>query len=231
MAHCLKGLLGGDKVRFRDYPVLASYFNLKTEAEMKLAFTPRSPVLLYCGGNGPKSLAVAGRLMDGLIYGPSFVPAVRVGKLEDVLTIADNAATEASTQKRLRKVAEINVSLSSNARSARDFPRPFVASMVVSLRESGYTAEDFLRLGVKPTGVDRLEQAYRHGATYEEAAALVTEDMIDATIIAGNMDSCKERITEVCQAAREHGFHQVMFSKLGPDYREAMRLLADVVSR
>src|SRR5688500_15204445 len=71
-AQSVRSLLDGDTVRFADYPAVASYFNLVPGAPFQLNFAPRSPVLLYCGGNGPRALAVGGASMDGIIFGGTF---------------------------------------------------------------------------------------------------------------------------------------------------------------
>ena len=64
-AQCLNRLLAGDEVNIGDYPTVTSYFNLNPDAKFQLNFRPKTPIRLYCGGNGPKSLAVGGECTDG----------------------------------------------------------------------------------------------------------------------------------------------------------------------
>jgi hypothetical protein len=101
--------------------------------------------------------------------------------------------------------------------------------MVTNVYRMGYTADELARLGASPEQVGALDAAYRRGAGREEIAALVTDEMLDATVVAGDLDACAPRLGEVCRAAVGHGFQQVMFSKLGPDYGEAVRLLSDAL--
>lgn len=225
-AGMLRRLLTGDGVRFAEYPALTSYFNLSPDGEGRLGMRPPGPVVLYGGGNGPRALAVAGRTMDGVIYGGSFVAAARGGTIGRSMEIADRAAGRTAPGKTLRKVAEINVSLSADRAAARRYAGPFAATVIDHLRATGYAADDFRRLGVEPEDVERLVAARRAGATEDAAAAMVTDGMIDATVIAGDPEACAPRLGAACAAAVRLGFHQVMFSKLGPDYNEAITLLA-----
>jgi len=53
--------------------------------------------------------------------------------------------------------------------------------------------------------------------------------MIDAVFVAGGPEFCRERMIEVNKTAQDHGFQQLMFSELGPDVHESMKLLCDNV--
>ncbi|HLY21003.1 MAG TPA: LLM class flavin-dependent oxidoreductase [bacterium] len=226
-AGMLRHLLAGDGVQFARYPALTSYFNLSPKGEGRLGMRPAGPVRLYGGGNGPRALEVAGRAMDGVIYGGSFLAAARAETIGRSVEIADRAAGRSAPGKTLRKVAEVNVSLSADRAAARRYARPFAATVIGHLHATGWAADDFRRAGVEPEDVGRLVAARRAGAPEDAAAAMVTDGMIDATIIAGDPRACAPRLDAACAAAARLEFHQVMFSKLGPDYGEAIGLLAD----
>ena len=225
----LRQALSGEDVQVGEYPFLASYFSIDPDVRVRLEFAPKSPILFYCGANGPKSLDIAGRYMDGVLFGGWFLPVLRTGKLQGLLDIADNAARETAPHKRLRNVAEINVSLSSDTRAARDFPRPYVVDIFSNLEERGFTDEDFAVLGVDPSEYRRAKDAVARGATREEAAPLVTDAMVDAVFIAGDPKTCRERIIEVCEEVAGYGFDQIVLAKLGPDYAQVIRLLSEEV--
>ena len=53
--------------------------------------------------------------------------------------------------------------------------------------------------------------------------------MVDAIFIAGEPGECLDRMLEVHNIAQSQGFHQLMFSELGPDVDEALGLLVDEV--
>src|SRR5207244_794260 len=82
---CLKSLFCGDTVQYADYPVLSEFFNLRSGSSIQLGFEPKSPILFYCGGNGPRIMEIAGRVMDSVLIGGFFIPLVRSGKLATLL--------------------------------------------------------------------------------------------------------------------------------------------------
>jgi hypothetical protein len=53
--------------------------------------------------------------------------------------------------------------------------------------------------------------------------------MIDAIFVAGDPSFCKKAMAKVCELARRHDFHQIMFSELGPNAPEAMQLLTSEI--
>jgi 5,10-methylenetetrahydromethanopterin reductase len=93
----------------------------------------------------------------------------------------------------------------------------------------GYSHEDIQRLGVDLEDADQLNQAEEAGASAAEFDDLVTDDMVDAIFIAGTPGDCLERMIEVQDTARKQGFHQLMYSELGPDIDEALGLLCDEI--
>lgn len=226
-AKSVRRLLAGEAVKFADYPTVASYFNLVPEAPFQLSFLPKSPVLLYCGGNGPKALAVGGACMDGILFGGTFQSEVRAGHMAELLQAAEHAAAGRGIA--LRKVAEIKLSVARDGRAAREFTKHSVAGRIVSLRERGFNDDDYRRLGIAPADVDQLQQAEKSSGDVSAHPELVTDAMIDAIFVAGDTAHCREKMIEVCAMARTHGYQQLMFSELGPDLKQGLRLLCDVI--
>ncbi len=227
-AQSVRRLLAGDTVRFADYPTVASYFHLVPDAPFKLNFLPQSPVMLYCGANAPLGLAVGGACMDGILFGGTFKAVFRAGHMGELLQVAEQAASKAG-KPALRKVAEIKLSVAQDGRAAREFVRRSVAVRVVSLREGGYDDDDIRRLGIDPADLDRLHAVEKGGGVLEDRLDLVTDSMIDAIFVAGTPAQCREKMQEVCVMARTHGFQQLMFSELGPDLHQGLRLLCDEI--
>jgi alkanesulfonate monooxygenase SsuD/methylene tetrahydromethanopterin reductase-like flavin-dependent oxidoreductase (luciferase family) len=223
-AHSLQHLLHGEAVQFRDYPTLASYFNLAPEREYRLNFSTNSAVPLYCGGNAPLSLAVAGECMDGIVWGWTFLAAARAGRLGPLLELADDTARRAGRPAPLPRVAEIKIYLDADDARARAQCRRAVATRIVGLFQRGYTSEEYERSGIPTADVERLFEAVQGGAAPAILAELVTDPMIDALFVAGDPARCREQLVEVSEIARAYGFRQLMFSELGPD---SMRLLCD----
>lgn len=226
VSQSLRRLLDGDAIRFADYPVVASYFNLKPDASFQLNFTPRSPVRLYCGGNGPRALAVGGAHMDGIIFGGTFQAVARTGHMDALMRIADDAATE-SGRAPLRKVAEIKLSVASDGRAAREFVKHSVARRIVALREEGYSDDDYRKLAIDPADIDRLLESEKRSGDFD--LALVTDAMVDALFVTGSPAECQEKLVQVAKMAAHHGFRQLMFSELGPDLEQGLRLLCDKI--
>ena len=223
-AQSLRRLLEGEAVRFADYPAVAAYFNLRPDAPFQLNFAPRSPVLLYCGGNGPRALAVGGATMDGIIFGGTFQAVASSGHMEALMQTADSAA-RASGRAPLRKVAEIKLSVAADGRAAREFVKHSVARRIVALREEGYSDDDYRKLAIDPADIDRLAESERRRGDFD--AALVTDAMIDALFVTGTPAECRRKMHQVAAMARRHGFQQLMFSELGPDLELGLRLLCD----
>ncbi|MGI0091813.1 MAG: LLM class flavin-dependent oxidoreductase [Nitrososphaerales archaeon] len=225
----VRRLLDGQTVRFSDYPLICSYFHLRPSESTQLSFLPSLPIYLLGGGNSHKSAAVAGQVMDGLLVGTFFKPLLRTRKLDSILAIASQAARETSLDKSLRKVAEIDVSISNDESAGRRFARRHTAHAMVLMSKMGYSREEFSQLGIDLGEVNLIEQSFQRGATLDEAASLVSDKMVDAIFIAGNMDRCKDEILEIRKSAKDYGFEGISFSKLGPDYQESLRLIAKFV--
>jgi alkanesulfonate monooxygenase SsuD/methylene tetrahydromethanopterin reductase-like flavin-dependent oxidoreductase (luciferase family) len=229
LAQSVRALLAGERVRFAAYPTLAAYFNLNPEEEIQLVVRPHGPVPLLNGGNGVKGAALSARAFDGMIYGPTFLAAAQMGKAAGLLEIARKAAEDLPEPKTLRFVAEVNVFLSADRTRARAAAKSHAATMLLSVRNMGHSAEDFRRIGVTPEQLDAIGRAAARRARPDELAELVTDEIIDATYIAGDLASCRPRLREIRRTAEALGFQQVMFSKLGPDFGEAIRILAEAL--
>ena len=56
---------------------------------------------------------------------------------------------------------------------------------------------------------------------------MITDSMVDAGFIAGTPRECIGKLEEMCSQAKAYGFDQICLAKLGPDYEEAITLLAN----
>lgn len=223
---CLTKLFQGETVRYGDYPALSAYFNLRPQSRIQLGMQPKSPIRFYCGGNGPKIMEIAGRVMDGILIGGFFIPLVRSGKLAGLLEQTERGRVAAGRRSALRKVCEVNISVSQDYEKARAFPKRYIAHMLVVLEAMGFSAEEFAVLGIERETVLRIKNAFEAGGTIEDVAALITDQMVDAGFIAGTPRDCASALEEMCARAQEFGFDQICLAKLGPDYEEAITLLS-----
>jgi alkanesulfonate monooxygenase SsuD/methylene tetrahydromethanopterin reductase-like flavin-dependent oxidoreductase (luciferase family) len=225
----LRRVLAGEEVAYVEYPCLGEFYRLNPDGKFRLAFEPKAPFKFYGGGNGRQALRVCGRVMDGLISSGTYIPMLKAGRLPGMLATADEAAKQLDPNKRLRKVCELNVSISSDRDKAIEFPRRQVSHSILQWEALGFTAEEYAQLGVRREQVLKLKEAYAAGATVEEAAKLVTEAMVKSYYAAGKPEEVRDQIIELTAAAGRLGYDHVAFAKLGPDYEEAINLLADTI--
>ncbi len=221
--------LEGARVPYGEFPVLCEYFHLNPARGFELAFKPASPVAIYSGGNGPRSLRMGGQVMDGLISSGTFIPMLRAGRLKEMHAMAEAGARSVDPGKSLRKMVELNVSVSRDREAAIEFPKRQVSHSILQWEALQFTVEEYRRLNVERERVLELKEAFARGATVEEAAARVTEEMVLNYYVAGRPDEVADQIVDIARQAGEMGYDEIAFAKLGPDYEEAIHMLADSV--
>jgi len=228
-AQFLRRALAGQEVAYGDFPFLCEFYRLNSRGKFTLAFKPLSNFKFYGGGNGAQALRMCGRVMDGLITSGTYIPMLRAGRLPGMLQTADQAAKDFDPNKILRKVCELNVSISRDRAKAIEFPKRQVAHSILQWEALGFTPEEYARMGVSRAEVLKLKTAFESGATIEQAATLVTDQMLRCYYAAGKPEEVRDQIVELVKAAGELGYDHVAFAKLGPDYEEAIELLAHQV--
>jgi alkanesulfonate monooxygenase SsuD/methylene tetrahydromethanopterin reductase-like flavin-dependent oxidoreductase (luciferase family) len=224
-----RSALAGAEVCYADFPFVQQHFHLKRDGKFRLAFKPRSQFRFYGGGNGPQALRMCGQTMDGLISSGTFIPMVRAGRQVKMLEVAENAARDADPSKHVRKICELNVSISRERSRALEFPKRQVAHSILQWEALGFSDEEYEKLGVERRQVYQLKRSFAAGATVEEAASLVNEAMVRAYYAAGSPDEVIKQILELSHVAAKLGYDQIAFAKLGPDYDEAIELLGNEI--
>jgi alkanesulfonate monooxygenase SsuD/methylene tetrahydromethanopterin reductase-like flavin-dependent oxidoreductase (luciferase family) len=225
----LRRALAGEESAYAEYPFLVDFYRLNPTGKFRLAFKPQAIFKFYGGGNGPQALRTCGREMDGLISSGTYIPMLKAGRLPGMLSTADQAARAVDPTKRLRKICELNISVSRDREKAIEFPKRQVSHSILQWEALGFTAEEYAELGVRREQVLKLKEAYAAGATVETAAQLVTESMVKSYYAAGRPEEARDQIIELVAAAGRLGYDHVAFAKLGPDYEEAINLLADTI--
>ena len=74
----LRQALSGAELKYADYPFLEEFYHLNPTGKFRLAFKPQSSFRFYGGGNGPQSLRMCGRIMDGLISSGTYIPMLKL---------------------------------------------------------------------------------------------------------------------------------------------------------
>ena len=225
----LRRALAGEEVAYAEFPFLCEFYRLNPQGKFSLAFKPRSSFKFYGGGNGPQALRMCGRVMDGLISSGTYIPMLKAGRLPGMLQTADQAAQHFDPNKTLRRVCELNVSISRDRAKAIEFPKRQVAHSILQWEALGFTPEEYAKMGVTREQVLKLKEAFESGATVEQAASLVTDQMLRCYYAAGTPEEVRDQIIELVGAAGSLDYDHVAFAKLGPDYNEAIKLLAEQV--
>lgn len=221
----LRGLLNGESIFFRDYPASATYHKIRPQKEFRLAFSPPKTVRFYCGGNGPQILKVAGEIMDGALIGNHYIPLVRSGRLNALLEIARETAKANQPGKALFDIGELDISVSQDRQHAIQFARPYAARIIMALESMGFTHDEIRRLGIEPELGQALQQACARGIALAQAAALLPDHAVKSCFVVGTPEECREQLSPLLAAAERHKLGQISFTKLGPDYDDAIKLL------
>lgn len=93
----------------------------------------------------------------------------------------------------------------------------------------GFSDEEYARLGVRRSQVQALQEHYRAGGSVEQAAALVTDEMLHAYYLAGTAEDVAEDLRTYSRLAVGLGYEQIVFAKLGPDYAQAIDALTELL--
>jgi len=179
----------------------------------RLDFAPVRPeVPIYLGVTGPKALALAGEIADGVLLN-GFVSAAYARRA--VAIVRESAERAGRHPDEVEIAASIAVSVDDDAERARAVVRPMVATYLAEFpsiaRESGVPEEELARIG----------HAYRaEGA--ESAGKLLRRETIDDLAIAGAPDDVRRGL----DLRRSVGVQLPVASLVDPSMARHLRRLA-----
>lgn len=160
----------------------------------RLNFTPlRSSIPTYLGVLGPKNLAMAGEIADGLILSAMTSPAYARYALEQVRI---GAARVGRSLHDFEVSANLFISISEDEHSARDAVRPFIAALL-SFMGDQTDHPMFATAGFEPEEIKQFADAAREKLP---AVELVTDRFIDAFAIAGSPERCRAGLAALVEA-------------------------------
>ena len=170
-----------------------------------------SDIPVYIGAQGPKMLALAGAIGDGVLVNGShprdFEYAVSVLK--------EGAKSEDRDFSKFDVGAYTSFSISSDMDAATKAARPVTAFIV-----AGSPDAVFEKHGIPLDDVEKVRTGFKKG--FGDAVAAVTDEMLDAFSICGTPDKCIGRIEELIKA----GVTQIITgSPLGPKKKDAIELI------
>jgi alkanesulfonate monooxygenase SsuD/methylene tetrahydromethanopterin reductase-like flavin-dependent oxidoreductase (luciferase family) len=226
----MRGLWAGDRMELDRFPALGAALGYKPGAVAQLTYAVSRPPSIVVAGVGPRILAVAGALADGLIS-PSNMPtlsraAFATGEFAEVsgLRLAREARPAGAAP--LRLVFGINTSVSADRQRAREQARRQVALVVGNPR----LWPDLERVGLDLDSAGAVKQAFDDGLGVEGAAARCSQELADALIVSGTPDDCVSAVAELRDLATAEGYTEFYIGgPLGPDPLEAAELLVSRV--
>ena len=184
--------------------------------ECALRFKPfRTDPPIHVAGFGPELLRLAGEIGDGAM--PMATPPESVG--DHIAEVRSGAEAVGRDPAELEIIACAWLSLSKDGRGTEDPLRPMIATFAPYLEQRSLAAIGLTRAELSP--LRTLVDAGR----LDEAATAVTPPMF-ALALAGTPDQVTERIASLRQLGVTH---VSLGGPLGPDPREAIRLLGERV--
>ncbi len=157
---------------------------------------PRSSVPTYLGVLGPKNLAMAGEIADGLILSAMTSPAYVRYALDQVRKGATRVGRSLAD---FEVSANLFISIAEDERAARDAVRPFLATLL-SFMGDQTDHPMFATAGFEPEEIKQFAIAAREKRS---AAHLVSDRFIDAFAIAGSPERCRAGLAALVEAGLE----------------------------
>ncbi len=179
----VRRLLGGEEVWFEG--------ETTSIAGARLDFVPPRPEIpIFFGVTGPKALALAGEIADGVILNGF----VSLSYTQRAVEIVRNAARQAGRDPEAVEITgSIHVAIDSDGQAARDAARPLIATYLAGFphiaRESG----------LDPDLLDRIASLYRDQGQIA-AAALVSDAIVDGLACVGAIDEVRRGLDARRQA-------------------------------
>lgn len=174
--HIVRRLLDGERVTYSGEVFSAN------EVALEAPPSVRVPVML--GVKGPRALALAAEVADGvhcsILASPAHVRRVR--------------ASTTGARRDFKVIAYVPVAVSEDSAQARRWMRPLVAHYL-GLLHGQSILED---AGIHPARTQQFRDAFVAGRAV--AAQLVTDDLLDAVAIAGTPAECRRALARWAEA-------------------------------
>jgi len=183
-----------------------------------LHFKIRSDIPVYLTATGPKMLQMAGEIADGIIFMPGAYPECVKFALQNL---------EIGAKKAGRALADLDVAWCGIGSLDRDRRKGLEESRLIAAWFP-QTSPQYAEIAGVPADLSaRIRAAYSGGHFHEakEAAALVTEQMIERLTLSGSPADFRERIREIVKL----GVNHIEWLTINPDRLAAARLFADEV--
>ncbi len=185
-------------------------------AGAKFLFKPRGRVPVYVGAQGPKMLALAGKIGDGVL-----INACHPKDVEYAVSCVKEGVKAGH-----KKFNEIDVAAYTSFSVHEDIKKANKAAVpVVSFIVAGSPPQILERHGIDIKKAEEIKEALKAN-DWGRAFGGVTPEMIGAFSVCGTPDMCIERIAELLKS----GISQfVVGSPIGANVREAINLISEKI--
>lgn len=185
-------------------------------AGARLAVVPKTPIPVYVAAIGPDMLKLAGRVGDGVVLSAG----LSTDSVRQSIAHCTEAATAAGRDpEKIRRAGYIFFAASPDGRAARDIVRERLAFVM---------RNKFLAENIKSSGIPVDHEAVIAAIARRDiagAAALVSDEAVDAFGIAGTPEHCMQRLADFVAA----GLDEPVLGLLGTPEDCALGL--DVIRR
>jgi 5,10-methylenetetrahydromethanopterin reductase len=175
----VRRLLAGERLTFP-----GECFDVKG---VRLEFAPAAPVPILLGVKGPKALALAGAIADG-VHGAVLTSPAHVRRIR-----ATTAATSRARGGRLDVVAYVPTAIARDGAAARGLVRPLLARYLGVLHGQSILAD----AGLGPARTQPFRDALAAGRV---ATDLVTDDLVSALTAAGTPEQARAAFRRLAEA-------------------------------
>lgn len=204
----LRSFFRGERVSYN-----GEIFQVQSAA---LAFKPRPNIPIYIGAQGPKMLALAAEIGDGVLINASHPVDFKFA----IEHIKKGLERGGKSMEQIDVAAYASFSVHEDAKKALKAAIPVVAFIVAGSPQIVLERHD-----IPEEKAATIGELLRSGK-FKDAFGMVTEDMIDAFSIHGTPEDCIKRIEELIDV----GITQlVVGSPIGPKRRSAMKLISEKI--
>jgi 5,10-methylenetetrahydromethanopterin reductase len=189
--------------------------------EIKMTWPTRN-VPIYFASSGPKSLQLAGKVADGVLFQVGSRPALLQYAIDQIRRGAREAGRDA---KEVKLCVRLGCAVSEDRETARDEIRPYAAAAAETFFQSNPEG------ALSPELADDLKELkdsynyYEHASQDATHRALVTDRIVDSMVIAGTPEEVVPRF----QSIIDLGVDRIVIPLTVKDSKSFMRLFVEKV--
>ncbi|MEM2905648.1 MAG: 5,10-methylenetetrahydromethanopterin reductase [Candidatus Bathyarchaeia archaeon] len=205
----IRGLTSGAGAEFK-----GEVFTITRGA--RLRFRVENPIPIYIGAQGPRMLALAAEVGDGVLINASHPRDIE----EATRHVRTAAEAKGRNPKDLAVVAYTSFSVAEDPARAKEAVTPVVAYIVAGCPEVVLN-----RHGIALENAVKIRDAIVAGK-FKDAFSSVTDEMIEAFSISGTPNACVEKVSQLFKTGVTE---LVTGSPIGPRIRRSMNLIGSEV--